>query len=199
MKTECETEKMQFQASGPRKVEGHFDGGYFRSDGGVSLLREVEEKLDIVGCFSRCFSDYRDPSWVEHPLEGLIQQRVFGIAQGYEDLNDHDALRNDGMLALACGKSDPTGQDRRLERDRGKALAGKSTLNRLELGSAEGGPLHPYKKVILSPERVDDLLLELFCESQRKLDCAPKELIIDLDATDDPLHGEQEGRFFKAY
>ena len=90
-------------------------------------------------------------------------------------------------------------QDRRLKRDRGKALAGKSTLNRLELGSAEGGPLHPYKKVILCPERVDDLLLELFCESQRKLDCAPKELIIDLDATDDPLHGEQEGRFFKAY
>ena len=117
MKTECETEKMQFQASGPRKVEGHFDGGYLSSDGGVILLGEVEEKLDIVGRFSRCFSDYRDPSWVEHPLEALIQQRVFGIAQGYEDLNDHDALRNDGMLALACGKLDPTIQDRRLERD----------------------------------------------------------------------------------
>jgi hypothetical protein len=142
---------------------------------------------------SDCFTDYRNPKRVEHTVEALIKQRVFGIAMGYEDLNDHDSLRQDPFLGLLCEKQDPTGSDRFMERDKGKASAGKSTLNRLELGAVSTSR---YKKIVPNMEAIDDLLVDLFIESYAG---APAEIVLDVDATDDPVHGKQEGRFFHGY
>ena len=109
-----------------------FDGGDITSDGGVLVLKKLEERTGIVRRFAACFTDYRKADQIEHPLLDLVMQRVFGLALGYEDLNDHDDLRRDPMLAVALGKDDVKGEQRRRAQDRGKALAGKSTLNRLE-------------------------------------------------------------------
>ena len=114
-----------------------FDGGRISSDGGVVLLRETDRKLGLLSRFAECFDDHRASEWVEHSVEDLVRQRVFALALGYEDLNDHEDLRRDALLATCVGKSDPTGESRRRERDRGSALAGKSTLNRFEWGLAE--------------------------------------------------------------
>jgi hypothetical protein len=127
-------------------------------------------------------------------VKELVAQRVYGLALGYEDLNDHDELRRDPLLAVLVEKSDPTGESR--ERDPGKALAGKSTLNRLELTTAQVAEKERYKKIVLDEAAVDRLLVEVFLESHGE---APKEIVLDLDATDDPLHGNQEGRFFHGY
>src|SRR5947209_19887874 len=121
------------QKLGGRELVWRFDGGDITSDGGALALRKLEERLGIVRRFAACFEDYRSPTQIEHPLLDLITQRVFGLALGYEDLNDHDELRRDPMLALALNKDDIKGEHRRRAQDRGKALAGKSTLNRLEL------------------------------------------------------------------
>jgi hypothetical protein len=126
----------------------------------------------------------------------LVGQRVYGLALGYEDLNDHDELRRDPLLAVLVGKEDPTGESRVRERDRGKALAGKSTLNRLELTKGEVGEKERYKKIALEEAAVDRLLVEVFLESYAE---APQEIVLDVDATDDPLYGHQEGRFFSGY
>ena len=123
MTTECTPIQMEFQGVGRRKVEASFDGGYLSSDGGALLLREVEERFNIVERFVACFTDLRDPRYVEHGLAELLRQRIFGIALGYEDLNDHDKLRLDPLVALASGKEDLEGKYRRHEEDRGKALA----------------------------------------------------------------------------
>jgi hypothetical protein len=173
-----------------------FDGGRISSDGGALLLRAVDQKLGILGRFAECFDDHRSPEWVEHSVEALLRQRVFGLALGYEDLNDHDDLRRDALLATCCGKSDPTGETRRRERDRGSALAGKSTLNRLEWGVAERAAEDRYRRVAVDSEAVDRFFVDLFLEST---DEAPEQIILDFDATDDPLHGHQEGRFFHGY
>ena len=133
MQTECNTQRFGFQPLGKREVLGSFDGGAITSDAGALLLGEVEAKLGIIDRFAGCFTDYRAPELTEHTVKDLVAQRVYGLALGYEDLNDHDQLRHDPLLAVLVGKQDPTGQDRARERDRGKALAGKSTLNRLEL------------------------------------------------------------------
>ena len=133
MVAECFTEEFEFQPLGRREVIGRFDGGTITSDAGALLLRELEAKTRLLRRFSECFTDYRDPNLIEHTVEDLIKQRVFGIALGYEDLNDHDELRHDPLLAVLVGKRDPTGKHRVRQRDKGKALAGKSTLNRLEL------------------------------------------------------------------
>ena len=125
-----------------------------------------------------------------------MAQRVYGLALGYEDLNDHDELRQDPLLAVLAGKRDPKGERRRREQDQGKALAGKSTLNRLELTPAEAGPEERYQKVVMNEETIDRLLVELFLEAHPE---APRQIVLDLDATDDPLHGNQEGRFFHGY
>src|ERR687893_1753578 len=118
---------------GSREVLADFDGGAISSDGGALLLREAERLTGVIRQFAACFTDHRDPDLIEHAVEELIAQRVYALALGYEDLNDHDDLRRDPLLAAVVGKPDPTGQTRQRQRDRGKALAGKSTLNRLEL------------------------------------------------------------------
>ena len=160
------------------------------------LLRSANKVFDVIGRLAGCFSDYRDAGRVEHPLETLIGQRVYGLALGYEDLNDHDRLRDDSLVALALGREDVTGESRARERDRGHPLAGSSTLNRLELGTPEAAATHRYQKIVANCEAIDALLVELFVDAHEE---APEEIVLDLDATDDPLHGHQEGRFFHGY
>jgi hypothetical protein len=196
MKTECSQQTFEFQGLKSRRVQAAFDGGPITSDGGGLLLREVEARCQIVAQFARCFRDCRDRDLIEHTVEELVAQRVFALALGYEDLNDHDELRRDGLLAVLSGKSDPTGQDRVRERDRGKALAGKSTLNRLELTPADATAKSRYKKIVVDDEAVDRFFVEVFLQAHDK---PPERIILDLDATDDPVHGEQEGRFFHGY
>ena len=195
MTTECTRTKLLFQGLDGREVVGRFDGGEITSDAGGVLLREVEQRTRILGRLSQCFTDYRDPDRIEHPVEGLIKQRVLGLCLGYEDLNDHDELCRDRLLALLCDRDDLTGELRRLESDRGKPLAGKSTLNRLELTPAEG-PQGQYKKIVADPAGMDELLVEVLLEAHQE---PPEEVVLDVDATDDPLHGKQEGRFFHGY
>lgn len=192
--TECTSPGCQFQSVKGRLVVAQFDGGKITSDGGALLLREVEKRTGIIEQFAGCFRDERDPRLVEHSKEELIRQRVYALALGYEDLNDHDQLREDFLLATIVEKGDPTGQSRQREQDRGKPLAGKSTLNRLEL-YPEGGN-DRYKKIAVDSEAVERVLVELFLDSRRRV---PKQIILDFDATDDPVHGEQEGRFFHGY
>src|SRR3954471_13140145 len=132
METQCNASYLDFPMVGPRQVQDDFDGGDISSDGGALLLRETERLTGIVRQFAACFTDHRDPDLVEHTAEELIAQRVYALALGYEDLNDHDDLRRDPWLATV-GKAGPTGQTRQRRHDRDKALAGKSTLNRLEL------------------------------------------------------------------
>ena len=123
MQTECNTQRLDFQPLTTRDVRGMFDGGAITSDAGALLLREVEAKLGIIGRFADCFTDHRDPERIEHTVGQLIAQRVYGLALGYEDLNDHDQLRHDPLMAVLVGKHDPSGEDRLRRRDRGKALA----------------------------------------------------------------------------
>ncbi|MCY4555621.1 MAG: IS1380 family transposase [Chloroflexi bacterium] len=201
MKSQCITkptpDRLDFEAHFGRRVEGAFDGGAISSDGGALLLREVEQRFGLIRRFATCFTDSRNPDLIEFPLETLLAQRVFGLALGYEDLNDHDALRHDPLLALACGRQDLCGERRREERDRGVPLAGKSTLNRLEdSGGKAARQSRRYHRIAAHPEQIDALLLNLFVES---FETPPAELVLDLDATDDPLHGAQEGRFFHGY
>jgi hypothetical protein len=192
--TECKTERYEFHALGSREVVGDFDGGDITTDAGGLLLREVERRTGIVGKFAACFLDHRDFRFIEHPIEDLVAQRVYGICLGYEDLNDHDQLRADPALAVVVGKKDPKGEYRRLEQDRGKALAGKSTLNRLELTGAVG--VDRYKKISRDDVAIDTLMVDHFLEAHEK---PPRQIILDADATDDPIHGNQEGRFFHGY
>ncbi|MCI0664650.1 MAG: IS1380 family transposase, partial [Acidobacteria bacterium] len=173
-----------------------FNGGTITSDGGVLLLKEVEAKRQIIKQFAACFTDHRDQEKIEHPVEDLLAQRIYGLALGYEDINDHDLIRKDPLLAAVVGKSDPSGEHRRRAADRGSALAGKSTLNRLELRSDEKQKDGRYKKLAIDGAKVDELFVKVFLQAH---DRAPELLIIDLDATDDPLHGRQEGRFFHGY
>jgi len=196
MKTECTGNTDSFQALGKREIVANFNGGTITSDGGSLLLREIEQRTAILSRFSDSFTDYRDPKRIEHSVLSLVSQRVIGLALGYEDLNDHDFLAKDQMLAIAVGKEDPTGMDRKSEQDKGKPLAGKSTLNRLELTPATATSDSPYKKIVLAPESVDNLFVDIFIESHEN---APHQIILDVDATDDPLHGNQEGRFFHGY
>ncbi len=196
MTTQCTQESFQFHALWRRQVRGGFDGGTITSDGGGLLLREVEQRTKIIAQFAKCFADHRNPDRVEHTVGELVAQRVYGLALGYEDLNDHDQLREDPLLAVLTEKEDPTGKSRVRQRDAGKALAGKSTLNRLELTGAEVADQERYKKIVIDMEAVDRMLVQVFLQAH---ETAPAEIVLDLDATDDPLHGEQEGRFFHGY
>lgn len=196
MKTQCTQVEGGFQALGKRDIVADFNGGAITSDGGALLLREVENRTAILKRFSECFRDYREPKRTEHDVLSLVSQRVIGLALGYEDLCDHDELCKDHMLAIAVGKKDPLGNNRKSKKDKGKPLAGKSTLNRLELSGQGNLKKAPYKKIALDEHQVDSLFVDLFLESQS---VPPKQIILDVDATDDPLHGNQEGRFFHGY
>jgi hypothetical protein len=192
------------QTLGGRELVWRFDGGDITSDGGALVLKKLEERTGIVRRFAACFQDYRRPDLIEHPLLDLITQRVFGLALGYEDLNDHDELRRDPMLAVALSKDDVKGEHRRRAQDRGKALAGKSTLNRLELAAPDyqgsprqmGSDKPETKKIGVDPESIDALLVDLFLEAHEP---APEQIILDVDATDIVLYGQQEGRFYHGY
>jgi hypothetical protein len=196
LKTECKSKQIEFQGLGKREVIGKFDGGSITSDAGGLLLRETEKRTAILKGFSECFTDFRDKDSIEHTVLELVSQRVYGLALGYEDLNDHDMLRQDPLLAVLCEKPDPTGCNRKCPRDKGKALAGKSTLNRLELTRPDADAKNRYKKIVAHPGRIDNLFVDAFLQSYGK---KPKQIILDIDATDDPLHGNQEGRFFHGY
>ncbi len=196
MSTECNARDFDFQALESRVVTARFDGGAITSDAGGLLLREVEARTGILRRFASCFSDHRDPERVEHSVGELVAQRVLALALGYEDLNDHDALRHDPLLAVLVGKADPTGQDRRRREDRGKSLAGKSTLNRLELTPVGADAKSRYKKVVARHRDIESFFVETFLALHPQ---APTEIVLDLDATDDPIHGHQLGRFFHGY
>ena len=196
MRTQCTTDRLTFQPLGRREVVGAFDGGTITSDAGGLLLREVEGRTGIIRQFAACFLDHRDPELIEHRVEELVGQRVYALALGYEDLNDHDRLRLDPLLATLVGKQDPTGQDRRRERDRGKPLAGKSRLNRLELSPVGADEQSRYKKIPADTRRIERLFVEFFLQAHPQ---APQRIVLDLDATDDAVHGDQLGRFFHGY
>jgi hypothetical protein len=181
--TECIQSRFWFAKHLRREVVGEFSGGAMTSDGGALLLRETEQKLNLLPRFGQCFLDGRKPERIEHSVEQMLAQRVYGLALGYEDLNDHEQLRHDPLLGVLAGKAE-AGQE---------ALAGKSTLNRMELG--DGTP-NRYKKITFWRDAVDDLLVDAFLESQRE---APEQIVLDIDTTDLALHGEQEGRFYHGY
>ncbi len=196
---ECSVERLNFAAWGEgfrREVRLDFQAGSLSSDGGLPLLAQLERRSGIVKRFAACFRDHRDPDRVEHSLSALISQRIFGLALGYEDLNDHEELRHDPLLATCVGVADPTGKNRRLARDLGSPLAGKSTLQRLEAGITVEATTDRYRRIDFDARAVENSFLETFLHGRK----APSEpLILDLDATDDPIHGEQEGRFFHGY
>ncbi len=196
MATQCIPEQLEFHALGRRAVVGRFDGGRISTDGGGTLLREADLRIGLSARLASCFSDYRNPESIEHSVRALLAQRVYGVALGYEDLNDHDELRSDSVLAMLVEQVDVLGERRVRERDRGHPLASSSTLNRLELSDPGRAASDRYKRIAADAEALDALLVELFVESYAK---PPREVWLDLDATDDPLHGHQEGRFFHGY
>jgi hypothetical protein len=169
-----------------REVLAAFDGGAITSDAGALLLGATDGAIGMMGRFAACFHDVRRQHLIEHEVVTLVAQRVFGIALGYEDLNDHDELRHDPIMAVLVGKLEGRREDC-------APVAGKSTLNRLELSRLE--PTR-YHKISHSPIAIKRLLVDLFLEAHER---PPSEIILDLDATDDPVHGEQEGRFFHGY
>ena len=195
MSTQSTPLQLAFPSVGRRRLLARFDGGTLTSNAGALLLRAAEACTGVCRRAARCFDDARDPRRIEHTVVELVTQRVLALALGYEDLNDHDTLRRDPLVAAVVGKVDPTGASRVRAADRGAALAGKSTLNRLEL-AGENAATDRYKKVRYDASALDALLVELFIESQAQ---APAQVVLDVDATDDPLHGRQEGRFFHGY
>jgi len=179
--TECIQESFSFTAHFSRRVEAEFTAGRVSSDGGALLLREADLRINLLGRLSGCFLDGRAPLLVKHGLSEMLSQRIYGLALGYEDLNDHEQLRNDPLLGLLSGK-----------RDLDEPLAGKSTLNRLELT----GRSQRYHKISYSVEAIDRLLADLYLESHPTM---PDQIVLDLDATDIPLYGHQPERFFHGY
>jgi len=186
MQTECSAELFGFGAVDRREVVAGFDGGSITSDAGGLLLGAADRAIGLVGRFADCFCDVRCQELVEHEVETLVGQRIFGIALGYEDLNDHDELRHDPVMAVLAGKLCARRKDC-------APVAGKSTLNRLELSRPEATRYH---KISYEAAGIEALFVALFLESFKT---PAKEIVLDLDATDDPLHGHQEGRFFHGY
>jgi hypothetical protein len=181
--TECNQSTFEFAGHFSRQVVARFDGGAITTDSGGLLLREADRRLNLLPRLAECFLDARNPVFVKHSVQELVSQRVYGLALGYEDLNDHEQLRQDPLLRVLAGKADIEDSP----------LAGKSTLNRLEL--SDGMP-NRYKKITFWKDGIDELLVKVLLESYAT---APEEIVLDVDATDFPLHGEQEGRFFHGY
>jgi len=188
MPTECTQERFGFEAVERRAVEASFSGGTITANAGALLLRQLDRGLGLVRAFASCFVDRRDQRLVEHRVETLVGQRIFALALGYEDLNDHDELRHDPTFAVLAGKLAP------VLRSDCAPVAGKSTLNRLEHTPKRDGA--KYHKIDYDEARIERLLVELFVAAHEQ---APREIVLDLDATDLPLHGRQEGRFFHGY
>lgn len=186
MPTQCSARSFGFARVESRAVVAAFDGGAVTSDAGGLLLGAADRAIRLVDRFAGCFADHRRAGLIEHEVRTLVGQRIFGIALGYEDLNDHDELRHDRVMATLVGKLEAGRRDC-------APLAGKSTLNRLELSRPEPSRYH---KISHDPQAIEDLFVTLFLEAHKK---APKQIILDLDATDDPIHGDQEGRFFHGY
>ena len=186
MPTECSAESFDFGTVEGRAVEAAFDGGLVTSDAGALLLGATDRAIKLIDRFASCFHDERRADLIEHEIATLVGQRVYGIALGYEDLNDHDELRHDPMMAVLAGKLTARREDC-------APVAGKSTLNRLELSKLESTRYH---KISHNPIAIKRLLVDVFLEAHAR---PPRQIILDLDATDDPLHGEQEGRFYHGY
>jgi hypothetical protein len=196
MQTQCKAQKCSFKDLGDRRVEAQFTADRITTDTGGLLIREVAEKMSLFEKTAGCFSDYRDPERREHEVGQLLAQRVIGLAQGYEDLNDHDELREDPTWATLAGKEDPTGEDRTQEADQGKPLASKATLGRLEHAPETEEETDRYHRITAQTDRLEDLFVDLFVEDLEEPD---EPIVLDLDATHDPLHGDQEEKFFHGY
>jgi hypothetical protein len=181
--TECSELRFAFASESRREIVAEFNGGTISSDSGALLLGETDGRMNLLARFSRCFLDGRNPDLIEHSVEQMLRQRIYGLALGYEDLNDHEQLRNDPLLRVLAGKAEPDKE----------ALAGKSTLNRMELG--DGRP-NRYKKITFWRDAIDDLLVDVFLEAHT---ARPEQIVLDLDTTDFAIHGEQEGRFYHGY
>ena len=187
MHTQCNAEQLEFSCVERRRVVAAFDGGTVSSDAGALLLQRTDEAIGLLDRLAGCFIDERNADLIEHTVRTLIGQRVLGMALGYEDLNDHEQLRHDPVFGALLGKL-------QAQRSDCAALAGKSTLNRLELHAREG--VDRYHKIRPKSAAIEGLFVELFLEAYRE---APAQIVLDLDATDDPLHGHQEGRFFHGF
>jgi len=183
--TECTQSSFEFQAHFSRSVVADFAGGRLTSDAGALLLRQVDRRIGLLARLAACFADFRSQDRCRHSVPQRIAQRIYGLALGYEDLNDHDQLRTDPLMGLLAGK-----------RESDQALASKSTLCRLERTESEGAARDRYKKIRYDEEAIDRLLVDLFLESHER---PPGPIVLDLDATDTPLHGRQEGRFFHGF
>ena len=186
MSTQCNTNQLEFLPlkssitnQRTRRVLGRFDSDKVSSDGGIALLREAEHRFGVIRRLSECFTDNRNPVYVTHSLFSIVGQRVLGLCCGYEDVVDHDRFREDPAASMFCGTTSP--------------LAGKSTVNRMELGGVEASR---YKKIVADFWAMDRLLVELFLRFHKK---RPKKIVIDIDVTDDPLHGNQEGKAYHSY
>src|SRR5580658_4204156 len=180
--TDCNQSSFGFEACGRREIVARFDGGTISSDGGAFLLRQTDQRLNLLPRLARCFLDGRNQDLIEHSIQEMLSQRVYGLALGYEDINDHEQLRKDPVFGILAGRE---------ELD--EPLAGKSTLNRMELGA---GTPDRYKKITFWKEGLDEVLVQVLLESHQS---APEQIVLDVDTTDLPLHGRQEGRFFHGY
>jgi hypothetical protein len=196
MKTQCNKDVGDFKTLGKRKVVADFSGGTMTSDAGALLLEKTDEAINLLQRAAAYFTDHRKADLIDHTVTDLLRQRIFGLALGYEDLNDHDELSKDPMLATVVGKPDPTGNRRRCSRHKDRPLAGKSTLNRLELTGRNADASQRYKKIVLDFEAFKTLFVDVFLETHKQ---PPEEIVLDFDATDDPLYGRQEGRYFDGY
>jgi hypothetical protein len=183
--TQCTQSSFEFEAHFRRTVVASFDGGALTSDAGALLLRRVDRRMGFLRRLAACFTDFRSPWLTQHGVEQMLAQRVYGLALGYEDLNDHDQLRRDPLMGVLAGKSEPD-----------QPLASKSTLCRLERAPATGAERDRYKKIRYDAEAIDRLLLDVFMDGHPE---APEQVVLDLDVTDTPLHGRQEGRFFHGF
>jgi Transposase DDE domain group 1 len=183
--TQCTQSSFEFESHFRRAVVADFEGGALTSDAGALLLRQVDHRMGFLRRLAGCFTDFRSPWLTEHGVEQMLAQRVYGLALGYEDLNDHDQLRRDPLMGVLAGKREPE-----------QPLASKSTLCRLERTPATGAERDRYRKIRYDAQAIDQLLLDVFLEAHRD---APQQLVLDLDVTDTPLHGRQEGRFFHGF
>lgn len=196
MKTQCKFKQIEFEGMGRRRTVVSFDGNHVASDGGVLLLHELNRRTGFFAAFAACFLDHRDPNRIEHTVEHMVAQRVLGLACGYPDLNDHDTLRKDPLFAGAVGKTDIEGNKRRSSKNAGLALPSSSTLNRMELTPASADANSRYCKIVYDDAAINDFFVQRFLDAHR---APPESIVLDLDATDDPLHGKQEYGLFHGY